>query len=286
MQPEIRSFFHKPTFTYSYVVSDPATREAAVIDPVLDFDVRSGRLGTASVAAIDGCLRDDGLALRYVLETHAHADHLSGAQFLAQRGSAVVAIGVGICDVQAAFKSALNLESNFCTDGRQFDRLLHDGERLPLGGLDIAVLAMPGHTSDSVAYLVGDALFVGDSLFMPDYGTARCDFPGGDARMLFRSIQRLYALDLQTRLFMCHDYAPGGRAYQNQSTIAAERAGNIHVRDGVTEDEFVALRTARDLTLDAPQLLYPAIQVNVRAGVLPPAEGNGRRYLRIPLSGP
>ncbi len=280
----IAPFFHADSCTWSYVVSDPATRHAAIVDPVLDFDAKSGRTATASAQALVEHIRAHGFDLRWILETHAHADHLSAGHWLkSQFADAVLAIGEGIRTVQEAFRPIFNLGEHFPIDGSQFDHLFADGERFAIGGLEAEVVAVPGHTSDSVAYRIGDALFVGDSIFMPDGGTARCDFPGGDAHMLYRSIQRLFALPGDTRVFVCHDYAPGGRAYACETTIAAQKTGNIHVRDGIDEDAFVAVRTARDATLPMPVLLLPSVQVNIRAGRLPEPEDNGVRYLKLPI---
>jgi glyoxylase-like metal-dependent hydrolase (beta-lactamase superfamily II) len=281
-RPVVQPFLHGQSSTWTYVVHDG--RAAAIIDPALDFDAHSGRIGTASAEAVAGFVEAAGLTVGWILETHAHADHLSAAPFLRRRLGGRVAIGAGIRKVQAAFKDLLNLEPGFATDGRQFDHLFSDGEEFAFGSLTGRVIPTPGHTNDSVTYLIGDAAFVGDSLFMPDGGTARCDFPGGDAALLYASILRLYSLPGETRVFVCHDYGPGGRERRCETTIAAERAGNIHVRDGVSEQEFVALRTKRDATLAVPELLYPSVQVNVRAGQLPPPESNGRRYLKLPVT--
>ncbi len=286
MRPDVQPFLHQPTSTWSYVVADPATRVAAIIDPALDFDIRSGRTWTEAADAIAGFVRTQGLTIEWILETHAHADHLSAAQHLQKAVGGRIAIGAGIRDVQRTFRDLLNLGPEFPVDGRQFDHLLADGEALAIGVLKAQVLATPGHTGDSLSYRLDDAVFVGDSIFMPDGGTARCDFPGGDAKSLYVSIRKLYELPRETRVFVCHDYAPGGREVLCETTIAAERAGNIHLRDGVTEAEFVALRTARDAGLELPALLYPAVQVNIRAGRAPPPEPNGQRYLKLPLSGP
>ena len=284
MSPDIQAFLHADSNTWTYLVSDPATRQAALIDPVLDYDPKSGRTSDLSASAVQAAIDRADLQLRWLLETHAHADHLSAAQwFKARHPQARVAIGAGIREVQATFKAVFNLDANFATDGSQFDHLFADGETFAIGALQAEVIAVPGHTNDSIAYLVGDALFVGDSLFMPDGGTARCDFPGGDASRLYRSIQRLFALPDITRVFVCHDYGPGGRELLHQSTIGEERAANIHVGNGVAEDEYVRMRRARDATLAMPVLMLPAVQVNIRAGALPPAESNGVRYLKIPL---
>ncbi len=278
----VQPFHHADSGTWSYLVSD-AGGDAVIIDPVLDYDPKSGRTATTSAQAIVDAVRADGMRVSWLLETHAHADHLSAAPWLKSQLGARIGIGAGICQVQATFKPVFNLEPDFATDGSQFDHLFADGEALAVGTLTGQVIAVPGHTNDSIAYRIGDAVFVGDSLFMPDGGTARCDFPGGSANLLYASIQRLFALPDQTRVFVCHDYAPGGRALQNETTIAAEKAGNIHVGGGKTEAEFVALRTARDATLAMPVLILPAVQVNIRAGALPPPEANGVRYLKIPL---
>ena len=280
--PEVKPFLHEQSSTWTYVVHDGRT--AAIVDPALDYDYRSGRTDTRSAQEVAAFVRDAGLSVEWILETHAHADHLSAAPFLKRELGGRIAIGEGIRKVQTTFKGLLNLEPAFATDGTQFDHLFSNGETFRIGTLEGRVIPTPGHTNDSVTYLVGDAAFVGDSLFMPDGGTARCDFPGGDAHVLYQSIQTLYALPSATRVFVCHDYGPGGRERRCETTIAAQRAGNIHVRDGVAEPEFVALRTERDATLAVPDLLYPSVQVNVRAGHLPPAEGNGRRYLKIPVT--
>ncbi len=284
MPPIVAPFFHAESCTWSYVVADPATRQAAIVDPVLDFDAKSGRTATTSAQALIDHVRAHALDVRWLLETHAHADHLSAGHWLkASFPEAALAIGEGIRMVQKTFRPIFNLGDHFPIDGSQFDRLFGDGERFAIGAIDAEVIAVPGHTNDSVAYRIGDALFVGDSIFMPDGGTARCDFPGGDARMLYRSIRRLFALPDDTRVFVCHDYAPGGRTYACETTIAAQKADNLHVRDGISEDDFVAVRTARDATLAMPTLLLPSVQVNIRAGRLPEPEDNGVRYLKLPI---
>jgi len=284
MQPAVTPFFHKTTGTWSYVVSDPVTREAAVIDPVLDYDWRSGRTGTAPADALLTHLSAGALRLRWILETHAHADHLSSAPYLRARAGGQIAIGEGIRQVQATFKRIFGLGDEFVPDGTQFDRLLTDGDTVALGSIAGRAIATPGHTSDSMSYLFGDALFVGDTVFMPDGGSARCDFPGGDAAALYRSVQRLYALPADTRVFVCHDYSPGGREPLCQSTIGAQRQSNIHLNADTTEHEYVALRVARDATLDVPNLIIPSVQVNIRGGHLPPAESDGVSYLKVPLN--
>lgn len=286
MNPEVKPFRHESTGTWSYVVSDPATGKCAIVDPVLDFDPKSGKSGAASADAIATFTRESGLECQWILETHAHADHLSAAPWLQAAVGGKIAIGQGIRDVQKAFRTILNLETAFPVDGRQFDRLLTDGEELAIGSITARAIATPGHTSDSLSYLVGDAVFVGDSIFMPDGGTARCDFPGGDAAVLYASIRRLYELPGETRVFVCHDYGPGGREPRCETTIAAERTGNIHLKDGTSEADFVALRRKRDATLEMPALIYPAVQFNIRGGRPPPAESNGRNYLKIPFTGP
>ena len=281
--PTIRAFFDEPTNTISYLVWDPGTRRGAVIDPVLDYDAGTGEVDTASVDAILLAVSQEGLGIDWVLETHVHADHLSGAPLIRGRTSAQVGIGEHIRDVQSLFRPIFDA-TDLKPDGGDFDHLFRDGETFRIGDLAVEVLHVPGHTPADVAYRVGDAVFVGDSLFMPDYGTARADFPGGDARTLYRSIRRLLDLPPETRLFMCHDYkAPGRDHFAWETTVAAQREGNEHVRDGVTEDEFVALREARDATLSAPRLLLPSIQVNIRAGRFPPARANGVSYLLIPV---
>ena len=280
----VSPFFHADSWTWSHVVADPHSRQAAIIDPVLDFDAKSGRTSTTSAQQLVDHVRAQSLEVHWLLETHAHADHLSAGHWLkSQYPQAQLAIGEGIRKVQKTFRPIFNLGEHFPVDGSQFDHLFADGERFSLGGIEAEVIAVPGHTNDSVAYHIGDALFVGDSIFMPDGGTARCDFPGGDARTLYRSIHRLFALPDDTRVFVCHDYAPGGRAYACETTIAAQKLGNIHVRDDVSEDGFVAVRTARDATLAMPSLLLPSVQINIRAGQLPEPEDNGVRYLKLPL---
>lgn len=280
----IRAFFDEPTNTVSYLVWDPAMKRGAVIDPVLDWDNRSGTADVAFADRILAAAKDDGVTIDWVLETHAHADHLTAAPYIKSRTGAPIGIGEHIRDVQAIFRPVFHAD-DVKPDGSDFDRLFRAGERFALGSLEMEVIHTPGHTPACVSYKVGDDVFVGDTLFMHDYGTARADFPGGDARVLFRSMKRILALPPQTRLWMCHDYkAPGRDAYAWQSTVAEQRAHNPHVKDGVTEDEFVAFRTARDAKLAAPLLLLPSIQVNIRAGRFPPAESNGVRYLLVPVT--
>lgn len=285
MKPDIQPFFHADSNTWTYLVRDPSGVAAAIIDPVLDFDAKAARTSATSAQKVVDAARNRGLDVQWILETHAHADHLSAAQWLkSQWPNARVAIGAGIVDVQKSFAPVFNLDDSFRTDGSQFDHLFADADTFRIGAIDARVIAVPGHTSDSCAYLVGDALFTGDSLFMPDGGTARCDFPGGDARTLFRSIRRLFdSLPNDTRVFVCHDYGPGGREVACETTIGAQRRDNIHVRDGIPEDDYVAQRTARDATLAMPALILPAVQTNIRAGALPPPDTNGVRYLRIPI---
>ena len=282
-QPDVHARHHADTGTWTYVVSDPATRAAVIIDPVLDYEATGARTGISEAEAVLAYCAAERLRVDWILETHAHADHLSSAAWLKSRLGAPVGIGAGIRAVQSAFKLIYGLPADFPTDGSQFDRLFADGERLPLGTLEIEVIATPGHTSDSLSYRIGDAVFVGDSLFLPDAGSARCDFPGGDAGVLYDSVQRLYALPDATRVFVCHDYGPGGRAVQSQATIGEQKLGNIHARAGVSRDDFIAMRRARDATLALPALILPAVQVNIRAGELPPADADGKRYLRLPI---
>jgi glyoxylase-like metal-dependent hydrolase (beta-lactamase superfamily II) len=283
MSPTIRAFFDEPTNTISYLVADAGTGRAAVIDPVLDYDHRTGKASTRSVDAILKAATDGGFTIDWVLETHAHADHLSGAPCLKLKTGAKVGIGEHIRDVQRIFRPVFNAV-DLKGDGSEFDHLFKDGERFAIGALEVEVLHVPGHTPADIAYKIGDAAFVGDTLFMPDYGTARADFPGGDARALYRSIRRLLSLPSDTRLFMCHDYkAPGRDHYAWETTVGEQRAQNAHVRDGVDEATFVGMREARDAKLEAPLLMLPSIQVNIRAGKLPPAEADGIHYIKIPV---
>jgi glyoxylase-like metal-dependent hydrolase (beta-lactamase superfamily II) len=283
MQPDIQAFFDEATNTVSYLVADPATRRAAVIDPVLDYDHRSGKASVRSADAILLVAAERGLHIDWILETHAHADHLSAAPYLRHKTGGRVGIGEHIREVQRIFRPVFNLD-DVSGDGSEFDRLLRDGETFRTGELEVRVIHTPGHTPACVSYRIGDSVFVGDTLFMPDYGTARADFPGGSAQSLYRSIKRLLELPPATRLYMCHDYkAPGRDQYAWETTVAEERARNVHIHDGVSESEFVSVRAARDATLPAPTLLLPSIQVNVRAGRLPRAESNGVRYLKIPI---
>lgn len=283
MTPNVRHFLHAPTGALSYVVSDPATRRAAVIDPVLGFSIVSGRTDLSAVQEIIDYVQSESLAVDWVLETHAHADHLTAADYVVQSLGGRTGIGRGICDVQAHFAKVFNLKPPFTADGRAFDHLFADGETFAIGELECTVIDTPGHTSDSVTYLVGDAAFVGDSLFMPDLGTARCDFPGGSATELFDSIQKLFALPGETRLFMCHDYPPAARALRFETSVAEQKSGNVHVKADTTRADFVAMREKRDATLSLPALILPAVQVNIRAGALPAAEDNEVSYLKIPV---
>jgi len=280
--PEITAFFDEATNSVSYLVADPATRVAAVIDPVLDFDAASGTIATRSAAAIFAAALEQGLSVAWVLETHAHADHLSAASLIRERTGAKVGIGAGIAEVQRTFAPMLGVDDLRAED---FDRLFDDGDRVALGDLEIEVIATPGHTPACLTYRIGDAAFVGDTLFMPDYGTARCDFPGGDARRLYRSMRRILSLPRETRLFMCHDYkAPGRDTFAWETTVGEQLDRNVHIGGGVEESAYVNMRETRDGTLKAPKLLYPAIQVNIRGGRLPPADEQGRRFLTLPLT--
>jgi glyoxylase-like metal-dependent hydrolase (beta-lactamase superfamily II) len=282
-RPEIRAFFDEPTFTISYLVADPATKKAAIIDPVLDYDPGGGVADSRGIDAILDVARAEGLTVEWVLETHAHADHLSAAPVVKAKTGARIGIGEHITEVQDIFRPVF-LAEDVAPNGGDFDRLFKDGERLPLGALTVEVLSTPGHTPACVSYRIGDAVFVGDTIFMPDYGTARTDFPGGDARALYRSIRRLLALPPETRLFMCHDYkAPGRDVYLWETTVAEERAKNVQIGDGVSEEAFVASRQSRDRALAAPRLLLPSIQVNIRAGRFPPPGPDGVRRLLVPV---
>lgn len=282
---DIAAFFDPGTSTVSYVVADPSTGTAAIIDPVLDYDPASAHVATASAERIAAHVVARGLDVAWLLETHAHADHLSAAPWLQARFGGEIAIGAAITAVQAEFGRLFHAEPGFTADGSQFDRLFADGDRFTIGALPVTVLHVPGHTPACVAYVAGDAAFVGDTLFMPDYGTARCDFPGGDAAVLHRSIRRLLGLPDVTRMFLCHDYLPEGRdRFMWETTVAAQRRENIHVHDGVSCADFVAMRTARDAGLPVPRLILPAVQVNMRAGHMPPAEANGAVYLKLPVN--
>jgi glyoxylase-like metal-dependent hydrolase (beta-lactamase superfamily II) len=283
--PVIKAFFDLPTNTVSYVVHDTATSRAAIIDSVLDFDPASGRTTYASADAIIAYIGEHALTVDWLLETHAHADHLSAAPYLQQKLGGKIAIGAHITSVQQVFGKLFNAGNEFVRDGSDFDQLWNDGDHFKIGNLEVTVLHVPGHTPACIAYVIGDAVFVGDTMFMPDYGTARADFPGGDARTLYRSARRLLSLPPETRLFMCHDYLPAGRDnYVWESTVEAERKANVHIHDGKTEDEFAAMREARDASLPMPRLIMPSVQVNMRAGHMPAAEDNGVTYLKIPVN--
>ncbi|MBK1887203.1 MULTISPECIES: MBL fold metallo-hydrolase [Marinobacter] len=283
--PIVQHFFDEPTNTFSYVVRDPASQACAIIDSVLDFDYASGTTDVRSADEIVEYVRANGLSVEWILETHVHADHLSAAPYLHQKLGGKTGIGAHIRDVQEIFGKAFNAGTEFARDGSQFDRLFRDGDTFAIGGLECRVMHTPGHTPACLTYVIGDAAFVGDTLFMPDYGTARCDFPGGDARVLYQSIRKVLALPAQTRIFLCHDYkAPGRDEYVHQTTVAEQREANIHVHDGISEDEFVKMRTERDATLDMPRLILPSVQVNMRAGEMPPPEDNGQVYLKVPVN--
>ena len=284
MNPSVQAFFDPATNTVSYIVHDPATKKAAIIDPVLDFTPRNGRIATTSADALLATAKAQGLEIVYLLETHAHADHLSAAHHLRQATGAPVVIGSHITQVQTIF-GALFEADDVTADGRDFDRLVADGDSLPLGDLHIEIMHTPGHTPACLTYVIGDVAFVGDTLFMPDYGTARADFPGGSATELYRSIRKILDLPLETRMFVGHDYLPAGRSdYRWETSVSEQRRGNIHVQDGVSEAEFVNMRTTRDKTLEAPQLILPSLQVNIRAGAMPPASPGGHIYLRLPVN--
>jgi glyoxylase-like metal-dependent hydrolase (beta-lactamase superfamily II) len=284
MQANVDAFFDPATFTYSYVVTDPSSQRCAIIDSVLDYDPASGRTSFSSADRLIHFVKEHALKVDWLLETHVHADHLSAAPYLKRELGGRLAIGENITTVQDTFGKLFNAGTEFATDGRQFDHLFKDGDTFQIGNIAAQAMHTPGHTPACMTYLIGDAGFVGDTLFMPDYGTARCDFPGGDARTLFQSIRKLFTLPGSTRLFMCHDYkAPGRDDFRNQTTVAEERAHNVHVHEGIDEASFVAMRSSRDATLGMPTLILPAVQINMRAGQLPPAENNGTRYLKIPL---
>ena len=282
--PKVRAFFDEPTFTVSYVVSDPLTRRAAIVDSVWNFDQASGRTSFESANEIIDYVRSEDLAVDWILETHAHADHLSAAPYLQEKLGGQLAIGKEIVTVQGVFGKAFNEGTDFARDGSQFDRLLEDGDTLSIGEIPLIALHVPGHTPADMAYVAGDALFTGDTMFMPDYGSARADFPGGDARQLYRSVRRLMKLPDETRAFLCHDYkAPNRDEYVWETTILAERTSNVHIHQGVSEDEFAEMRSQRDATLPMPKLILPSLQVNIRAGHLPEPEENGVRYLKLPV---
>ena len=285
MNPEVRHVLHDSSSTFSYVVWDPETRRAAVIDPALDFDQNSGRTGTDTAQGLVDIVRGEGLTVDWILETHAHADHVSAAPFVREQVAGKVAIGEGIREVQAHFRDVFGLERGFLPDGSQFDHLFADGETFEVGGIAARAIATPGHTNDHVTYWIGDAAFVGDTLFMPDAGSARCDFPGGDARKLYQSAQKLFReLPDETRMFMLHDYGAGNtRERMNETTVGEQRRRNIHVHEGVDEAEYVRMRSERDATLDLPKLIVPSVQLNIRAGEMPPAEEGEKRYIKVPI---
>jgi glyoxylase-like metal-dependent hydrolase (beta-lactamase superfamily II) len=282
-QPIIQSFFDPDTFTVTYVVADPVLKRAAVIDSVLDYDPKSGRTSHTNADLVIAYVQQNGLTVDWLLETHAHADHLSAAPYLKQKLGGKIAIGQPICQVQAVFKKVFNAK-DMNTDGSEFDHLFEDGATFNIGELPVRVMHTPGHTPACMSYVMGQDVFVGDTLFMPDYGTARCDFPGGDAATLYRSIHKVLALPPETRLHLCHDYPPAGRGPAWETTVGEQRASNIHVHDGISEAQFVEMRTQRDAGLDMPALILPAVQINIRAGEMPPKESNGTAYLKIPLN--
>ncbi|MGB8712745.1 MAG: MBL fold metallo-hydrolase [Onishia taeanensis] len=283
--PIVTSFFDEPTNTFSYVVQDPASRACAILDSVLDFDYPAGHTDVKSADEIIAFIQEHQLEVAWILETHVHADHLSAAPYLHRKLGGLTGIGARITEVQEIFGKAFNAGTDFARDGSQFDRLFEEGDTFAIGGLEGRVLHTPGHTPACLTYVIGDAAFVGDTLFMPDYGTARCDFPGGDAATLFRSIQKVLALPGETRLFLCHDYkSPDRDTYHHETSVAEQRADNIHVHEGVSEEDFVKLRTERDATLGMPRLILPSVQVNMRAGEMPPAEENGQVYLKVPIN--
>lgn len=284
MKPDVTAHFHNATNTITYIVADPSGGRCSIIDSVRDYDPRSGRMSTDFADKVIDCVRERGYTVDWILETHAHADHPTAAPYIQEQLGGRIAIGQHVSEVQATFKSIFNLGEDFATDGSQFDHLFGDNEDFKVGEITARVMHTPGHTPACVTYVVGDAVFVGDTLFMPDFGTARADFPGGDASALFRSIQRILSLAPETRLFMCHDYGPEGRKFAWETTVAEERSDNVHVREGVSEEEFVKTRTERDNGLDLPALILPSLQINIRAGRMPPPDDNGVSYLRIPIN--
>ena len=284
VKPEVTAFFDEPTNTITYVVKDPASAACAVIDSVMDIDYPAGRITHESADAVIAYIRDHGLRLEWLIETHVHADHLSAAPYIRSKLGGKIGIGEQITIVQNVFGDVFGEGAEFRRDGSQFDRLFKDGDSYAIGGMTAVALHTPGHTPACMTHVIGDAAFVGDTLFMPDGGSARADFPGGDARILFQSIRRVLVLPPETRLFMCHDYGPNGREFRWETTVADERAHNIHARDGITESDFVAMREARDKTLGMPRLILPSLQVNMRAGELPPPDANGKRFLKLPIN--
>ncbi len=284
-KPDVKAFFDPDTSTVSYVVSDPATKQCAIIDSVLDYNPNAGTTDTGSADQIIDYVREQGLAVQWLLETHVHADHLSAAPYLQEKVGGRLAIGSHIRTVQETFAKVFNAGSEFQRDGSQFNQLFADGDTFRIGDIEARAMHTPGHTPACMTYVIGDAAFVGDTLFMPDYGTARCDFPGGDARVLYQSVQQLFSLPDDTRMFLCHDYLPANRSdYIWETTVAAQKRENVHIHAGVSEDEFVAMRSKRDAELDMPRLILPSVQVNMRAGHMPPAEDNGIQYLKIPVN--
>ncbi|WP_169544798.1 MBL fold metallo-hydrolase [Sneathiella aquimaris] len=284
MKPIVTAFFHEPTFTVTYVVTDGSSGQCAIIDSVLDYDPKSGRTDTETADAIVDFIKKEGMTVDWILETHVHADHLTAAPYLKEKLGGAIGIGAAVTKVQAVFTGVFNVANEVPTDGSQFDQLLADGETISCGQMAIKTISVPGHTPACVAYEIGDAVFVGDTLFMPDFGTARCDFPGGDAKALYNSIRKILSLPGDTRLFMCHDYAPDGRDYVWETTVAEQNAKNIHISEGVSQEEFVKMREARDKELSMPVLIIPSVQVNIRAGHMPLPEGNGTRYLKVPIN--
>jgi len=284
MKPEIKAFFHNSTYTVSYVVSDPASRKAIIIDSALDYDNSSGRTATAAADEVIDYVKRRDLDVEWILETHVHADHLTAAPYLHEKLGGTVGIGRVVKVVQSTFNKVFNCEGEVADDGSQFQHLFADGEKIEVGGMTLEVIATPGHTPACVTYKIGNAVFVGDTLFMPDFGTARCDFPGGDARTLYKSIRKILSYPGETRLFMCHDYGPNGRDYEWETSVSEQRAKNIHIHDGVSEEEFVKMRSERDATLSMPALILPSVQINMRAGHFPKAEANGISYLKVPLN--
>ena len=284
-KPDVKAFFDPDTFTVSYVVSDPATKQCAIVDSVLDYNANAGTTDTGSADQIIDYVREQGLTVQWLLETHVHADHLSAAPYLQEKVGGRLAIGSHIRTVQETFGKVFNAGSEFQRDGSQFNQLFADGDTFQIGNIEARAIHTPGHTPACMTYVVGDAAFVGDTLFMPDYGTARCDFPGGDARALYQSVQKIFELPDDTRMFLCHDYLPASRRdYVWETTVGAQKRENIHIHAGISEDEFVAMRSKRDAELDMPRLILPSVQVNMRAGHMPPAEDNGIQYLKIPVN--
>ncbi|MGB1849066.1 MAG: MBL fold metallo-hydrolase [Litorivicinaceae bacterium] len=283
MRPNVHAFFDPDTWSLTYIVQDPNSGSCAIVDPVLDYEAASGQTTTESADEVVAKVEAENLTVEWILETHVHADHLSAAPYLQKRLGGKIGIGAHITEVQNIFGNLFNAEPEFHRNGSQFNQLFADGDTFAIGGLTVTAMHTPGHTPACMTYHIGDSLFVGDTLFMPDFGTARCDFPGGNARALYQSIQRLFTLPPETRIFMCHDYMPNGREMRYESTVGEQKKFNIHLHDGISEDEFVTMRSAKDKTLGMPALMLPSVQVNMRAGELPPPEDNGIRYLKIPL---